>query len=31
MMNDGMFCKYYSMIFFLTYLISYKIAYEKAK
>ena len=30
MMNDGMFCKYYSTIFFVIYLISYKIAHEKA-
>ena len=31
MMNNGMFCKYYSIIFFLIYLFSYKIAYEKAE
>ena len=31
MMNNGLFCKYYSIIFFLTYLISYKITYEKNK
>ncbi len=29
MMNDGMFCKYYSTIFFVIYLISYRIAHEK--
>ena len=31
MMNSGIFCKYYSIIFFLIYLFFYKIAYEKAK
>ena len=31
MMNNGVFCKYYSIIFFLIYLFSYKIAYEKAE
>jgi len=31
MMNNGMYCKYYSIIFFLIYFFSYKIAYEKAK
>ena len=31
MMNNGVFCKYYSVIFFLVYLFSYKIAYEKAE
>ena len=31
MMNNGIFCKYYSIIFFLIYLFSYKIAYEKAE
>ena len=31
MMNSGIFCKYYSIIFFLIYFFSYKIAYEKAK
>ena len=31
MMNNGMFCKYYSIIFFLIYFFSYKIFYEKAK
>ena len=31
MMNNGMFCKYYSIIFFLIYLYSYKIVHEKAK
>ena len=30
-MNNGMYCKYYSVIFFLIYFFSYKIAYEKAK
>ena len=31
MMNNGMFCKFYSIIFFLVYFFSYKIAYEKIK
>ena len=31
MMNNGMFCKYYSIIFFLIYLFSYKIVNEKIK
>ena len=31
MMNNGMFCKYYSIIFFLIYLFSYKMAHEKAE
>ena len=31
MMNNAMFCKYYSITFFLIYFFSYKIAYEKAK
>ena len=31
MMNNGIFCKYYSIIFFLVYLFSYKIAYAKAE
>jgi UDP-N-acetylmuramyl pentapeptide phosphotransferase/UDP-N-acetylglucosamine-1-phosphate transferase len=31
MMNNGMFCKFYSIIFFLIYFFSYKIAYEKVK
>ena len=31
MMDNGMFCKYYSIIFFLIYLFSYKIIYEKTK
>ena len=31
MMNNGMFCKYYSIIFFLIYFFSYKIVHEKAK
>ena len=30
MMDSGMFCKYYSIIFFLVYLFSYKIANEKS-
>ena len=30
MMNDGTFCKYYSMIFFILYLLSYKAVYEKS-
>jgi UDP-GlcNAc:undecaprenyl-phosphate/decaprenyl-phosphate GlcNAc-1-phosphate transferase len=31
MMEDGMFCKYYSLLFFATYVYLYKIAYEKVK
>jgi len=31
MMNNGLFCKYYSIIFFLIYFFSYKIVHEKAK
>ena len=31
MMNDGIFCKYYSIIFFLIYLFSYRVIYEKVK
>ena len=31
MMKDGMFCKYYSLLFFVTYIFSYKIAYAKAR
>jgi len=31
MMKNGIFCKYYSLIFFLTYLISYKKMYAKIK
>jgi len=31
MMDDGFFCKYYSIIFFIIYLFSYKLAYEKTK
>ena len=31
MMKDGMFCKYYSILFFITYIFSYKIAYAKAR
>jgi len=31
MMDNGFFCKYYSIIFFIIYLFSYKLAYEKTK
>ena len=31
MMKDGMFCKYYSIVFFIFYFFSYRIAYEKTK
>ena len=31
MMTDGMFCKYYSAVFFISYFFSYRIAYEKTK
>ena len=31
MMNSGLFCKYYSILFFLVYYFSYKIVNEKAK
>jgi len=31
MMKDGMFCKYYSIVFFISYFFSYRIAYEKTK
>tara|TARA_B100001765_G_scaffold205798_1_gene162507 strand:- start:80 stop:1141 length:1062 start_codon:yes stop_codon:yes gene_type:complete len=31
MMKDGAFCKYYSLIFFIFYFFSYKIAYAKTK
>jgi len=31
MMNSGLFCKYYSIIFFVIYLFAYKIANEKVK
>jgi len=31
MMKDGIFCKYYSVVFFIFYFFSYKIAYEKIK
>ena len=31
MMDNGMFCKYYSITFFLIYFFSYKIANEKTK
>ena len=29
MMNNGMFCKYYSIVFFIVYIFSYKKIYEK--
>ncbi len=29
MMKNGLFCKYYSLLFFIVYIFSYKIAYEK--
>ena len=31
MMHNGIFCKYYSIVFFLIYLFSYKIIYEEVK
>jgi UDP-N-acetylmuramyl pentapeptide phosphotransferase/UDP-N-acetylglucosamine-1-phosphate transferase len=31
MMGNSMFCKYYSLVFFITYIIFYKIAYAKNK
>ena len=31
MMKDGLFCKYYSIVFFVIYLAAYKISYEKTK
>ena len=31
MMEDGLFCKYYSILFFFIYLYVYKISYEKVK
>ena len=31
MMKNGMFCKYYSIVFFIFYFFSYKFAYEKTK
>ena len=31
MMTDGTFCKYYSIVFFISYFFSYRIAYEKTK
>ena len=31
MMKDGLFCKYYSLLFFITYIFSYKITSVKAK
>ena len=31
MMKDGMFCKYYSIVLFFSYLFTYKIIYKKTK
>ena len=31
MMNNGLFCKYYSIVFFIIYIFSYKKIYEKTK
>ena len=31
MMNNGLFCKYYSLVFFALYFFSYKKIYEKTK
>ena len=31
MMKNGLFCKYYSLLFFIVYIFSYKIAYKKVK
>jgi hypothetical protein len=31
MMNNGTFCKYYSIVFFIIYIFSYKIAHAKNK
>ena len=31
MMHDGIFCKYYSIVFFIIYIFSYKKIYEKTK
>jgi len=31
MMNNGLFCKYYSLVFFAIYFFSYKKIYEKTK
>jgi len=31
MMDNGLFCKYYSLVFFIIYLSVYKISYEKTK
>ena len=31
MMEDGLFCKYYSILFFIIYLYAYKISYEKVR
>ena len=31
MMNNGLFCKYYSLLFFVIYLLTYKMVYAKEK
>ena len=31
MMNNGLFCKYYSLLFFLTYIFSYKVVINSFK
>ena len=31
MMKNGLFCKYYSLLFFIIYLLTYKMVYEKKK
>ena len=31
MMKNGLFCKYYSLVFFIIYLLSYKMVYEKTE
>ena len=31
MMNNGLFCKYYSIVFFITYISAYKIIHQKIK
>tara|TARA_B100001559_G_C16067213_1_gene424120 strand:- start:42 stop:491 length:450 start_codon:yes stop_codon:yes gene_type:complete len=31
MMNNGIFCKYYSILFFVLYIFCYRITYDKAK
>ena len=31
MMDSGLFCKYYSIVFFVIYLFAYKVANEKVK